>query len=71
MNDEVKTMSTIDIINEMTYLDRKLIIDELKYNKTVGKDLLRYNLLCSEITRRFPQVKDNDEFKPKKKVLKK
>ena len=52
--EEINKKSTADIIQEMTYLDQE-----------IGLMMLRYNKLAKEITARFPQVKNDEVFKPK------
>ena len=52
--EEIKKKPTIEIINEMNHLD-----DE------IWSKIIRYNKLVEEITTRFPQIKNNEEFKPK------
>lgn len=52
--EEIKKKPTIEIINEMNNLDNE-----------IWSKIVRYNKLAKEITTRFPQVKNDEEFKPK------
>lgn len=54
MNNNIETTSTIELIKEMTYLERKIEIELLKYNKIV-----------LELYRRIPILEQQGEIKPK------
>ena len=51
---DTKEMSTIELIKEMTSLERKIEIELLKYNKIV-----------LELYRRIPTLENQNEIKPK------
>lgn len=52
MENVYSTKSTVDIINELSLLEKELDFKVLKYN-----------LLCTEINRRFPMLDKNPGFK--------
>ena len=54
MKEDLKQKSTIELIKEMTSLERKIEIELLKYNKIV-----------LELYRRIPNLEQQDEIKPK------
>lgn len=54
MEEDLKKVSHVEILNEMNRLD-----DEIWYK------IIRFNKLAEEITRRFPQTKESEEFQPK------
>ena len=60
MEEEISKKTTVELVTEMAYLDQEIDIK-----------LYRYEQIRSELVRRFPQVKNAEEFKQKvrKKVL--
>lgn len=54
MNNNIATTSTIELIKEMTSLERKIEIELLKYNKIV-----------LELYRRIPNLEQQTDIKPK------
>ena len=54
MNNKIETTSTIELIKEMTLLERKMEIELLKYNKIV-----------LELYRRIPILEQQTDIKPK------
>lgn len=60
MEEDFSKKTTVELVTEMTYLDLE-----------IDTKLFRYEQIRSELVKRFPQVKDDEEFKQKvrKKVL--
>lgn len=54
MSNKIETTSTIELIKEMTSLERKIEIELLKYNKIV-----------LELYRRIPILEQQTDIKPK------
>ena len=54
MNNNIETTSTIELIKEMTYLERKMELELLKYNRIV-----------LELYRRIPILEQQTDIKPK------
>ena len=54
MNNNIETTSTIELIKEMTSLDRRIEIELLKYNRIV-----------LELYRRIPILEQQNDIKPK------
>lgn len=54
MNNKIETTSTIELIKEMTSLERRIEIELLKYNKIV-----------LELYRRIPILEQQTDIKPK------
>lgn len=53
MEEDLKKISNVEILNEMNHLD-----DEIWYK------IIKYNKLLKEITTRYPQTKEHEDFKP-------
>lgn len=51
MNRELKDMSTIDLVTEITRLEQE-----------IGLKTLRHNVLVQEIFNRYPELVHNDAF---------
>jgi len=60
MEEDLKKISHVEILNEMNRLD-----DDIWYK------IIRYNKLAKEMNVRFPDTKNSDYFKPKVLTIKK
>lgn len=54
MNDDIEKTSTIELIKDLTYIERKL---ELY--------MLKYNLIRAELLRRMPMLENDENFEPR------
>lgn len=54
MNDDIEKTSTIELIKDLTYTERKL---ELY--------MLKYNLIRAELLRRMPMLENDENFEPR------
>lgn len=54
MEEDLNKISNINILMEIN-----------KVEDTIWYNIIRYNKLAKEIKTRFPQLKSNEEFKPK------
>ena len=59
MQEDISKKSLVEIIKEMTFLEQKIQLEVMKYN-----------LLSIEFLKRYPNFKDNEEFKEKEIKLK-
>ena len=51
---DITKKPTYEIVRELSYLEQKIQLE-----------IMKYNLLAIELTTRFPDLKNNEEFKEK------
>lgn len=54
MEEDITKKPLVEIITKMTRLEQKIQLEVMKYN-----------ILANELTRRFPDLKNNEEFREK------
>lgn len=59
MEEDITKKPLVEIITEMSKLEQKIQLEVMKYN-----------ILANELTRRFPDLKNNEEFREKEIKLK-
>lgn len=65
MQEDISKKPLVEIFNEMSFLEQEIGLKQLKYEKEMEKMILYYERLRLEVLRRYPILKDKEEFKPK------
>ena len=69
MEEDISNKSLTDIIKEMTLLEQDIGLKQIKHNREIALMELKYERLRLEVIKRFPQLENNEEFKPRQKKL--
>ena len=69
MEDNIEKKPLVEIITELSFLDQKIGMKDVKHKHEINKLIKRYEILRQEVVRRFPFIENDDAFKKKEKVL--
>lgn len=69
MEEDITKKPLVEIITEMTRLEQEIGLKQIKNEKELALMELKYERLRLEVVRRFPQLENSEEFKPKQKTI--
>ena len=69
MEDNIEKKPLVEIITELSFLDQKIGMKDVKHKHEMNNLIQRYEILRQEVIRRFPFLENDEAFKKKEKKL--